>query len=91
MSPEEERRKVEAADRFTVGGCEREGEPLDFVCRIQSVTDVKYVEPTIHEALLAYFGKHPVIAPKRDRRAVASDLPREVFSRPFRNTKTNSP
>ena len=71
---------VDDSARYTIGGCEREGEPLDIVCRLQRVNDVKIAPLTIHEALLAYFMKHPAFAEKREGRAVAVDLPRTVFS-----------
>lgn len=35
---------------------------------------------TVHGALRAYLQKHPVIAPKREGRAVALDLPGSVLS-----------
>jgi 2',3'-cyclic-nucleotide 2'-phosphodiesterase (5'-nucleotidase family) len=65
---------------YSIAGCEREGEPLDVVCRMRGVKEVKALPMTIHEALRAYLHKHPVIAPKREARAVAVDLPKAVFS-----------
>ena len=73
-------REVTDDQHISVAGCEREGEPLDLVCRIRGVNDVKVTSPSIHETLLAYFKKHPVISPERDSRSVATDLPRTVFS-----------
>jgi len=35
---------------------------------------------TIHAALRAYLKKHPVVAPHREGRTIATDLPKEVFS-----------
>ena len=35
---------------------------------------------TVHAALLKYFKATPVVAPKRDGRALAVDLPREILS-----------
>ncbi len=73
-------REVTDNQKITVAGCEREGEPLDLVCRIRGVKDVKVTSPSIHETLLAYFKKHPVISPERNSRSIATDLPRTVFS-----------
>lgn len=66
--------------RYTMAGCEREGEPLDVVCRHPGTHDVKVLPFSIHQTLLGYCGKHKVLAPKREGRAVAVDLPRTVFS-----------
>ncbi len=84
-------REIKDGDRITVAGCERDGEPLDLVCRIRGVKDVKVVSPSIHQTLLAYFKKHPVISPERDSRAVAPDLPRTVFSQDHVVSATASP
>lgn len=65
---------------YSIAGCERDGEPLDVVCRMRGVHDVKVLPMTVHEALRAYLQKHPVISPKREGRAVAIDLPGNVFS-----------
>ena len=66
--------------RYTMCGCEREGEPLDVVCRHPGTHDVRLLPTTIHQTLAAHCRKHPVLAPKREGRAVALDLPRVVFS-----------
>lgn len=65
---------------YTIAGCEREGEPLDVICRHHGSHDVVVLPMSIHEALGAYLKAHPVIAPKRDGREKARDLPVAVFS-----------
>ena len=71
---------LDRSRHYTIAGCERDGEPLDVVCRMRGVHEVGYVPQTIHEALLTFLGKHPVIAPRRDGRSRAVDLPDQVFS-----------
>lgn len=66
--------------RYTIAGCERAGEPLDVICRLRGAHDAKVVAPSIHAAMRAYLRAHPVISPRRDGRAVATDLPGRVFS-----------
>jgi S-sulfosulfanyl-L-cysteine sulfohydrolase len=65
---------------YTFAGCEREGEPLDVVCRMHGFHDVRVVSPSIHQALITYLQKHPVISPHREKREIAIDLPDKVFS-----------
>ena len=73
-------REVEPDRLYTLAGCERDGEPLDVICRLRGTRDAKVLPETIHAALLKYFKAHPVVAPTRDGRAVAIDLPREILS-----------
>ena len=65
---------------YTFAGCERAGEPIDVVCRLRGTHDVKVLPQTVHEGLRTYMKAHPVIAPTRDGRARAVDLPSHVFS-----------
>ena len=65
---------------YTIAGCEREGEPLDVICRHRGSHDAQVLPISIHEALGEYLKTHPVIAPKRDGREKARDLPSAVFS-----------
>lgn len=73
-------KEVDDTARYTMAGCERDGEPLDVVCRHPGTYDVKVLPERLHEMLLGYCKKHPVLAPKREGRAVATDLPKVVFS-----------
>ena len=73
-------REVEADGRYTIAGCEREGEPLDVVCRHRGTHEVQILPMSIHEALRQYLRAHPVLAVERDGREIALDLPRTVFS-----------
>jgi 2',3'-cyclic-nucleotide 2'-phosphodiesterase (5'-nucleotidase family) len=71
---------VEDQQRYTIAGCERDGEPLDMVCRHRGTHEARVLPMTIHQALRRYLKAHPVIAPRRDEREIAIDLPRRVFS-----------
>jgi sulfur-oxidizing protein SoxB len=73
-------RDVEDRRRYTIAGCEREGEPLDMVCRHPGTHEARVLPMTIHQALKQYFKGHPLIAPRREDRGIATDLPRIVFS-----------
>jgi 5'-nucleotidase len=73
-------RDVEDGQRYTIAGCEREGEPLDMICRHPGTHDAKVLPITVHQALRQYLKAHPAIAPRRDQREIAIDLPPIVFS-----------
>lgn len=72
--------EVQPDRKYTVAGCEREGEPLDFVCRMQGVHDVEYVTLSIHDAMTASLTATSEISPERDSNARATDLPPMAFS-----------
>lgn len=72
--------EVEDQQRYIIAGCEREGEPIDVICRHRGSHDAKVLPLTIHQALHRYFEAHPVIALQRDGRERALDLPSTVFS-----------
>jgi len=65
---------------YTIAGCERDGEPLDVICRHRGSHDALVLPISIHEALGEYLKAHPVITPKHDGREKARDLPATVFS-----------
>jgi 2',3'-cyclic-nucleotide 2'-phosphodiesterase (5'-nucleotidase family) len=73
-------RDVEDDRRYTIAGCERPGEPIDVVCRHRGIHDAEVLPITVHQALRDYFKTHPVIAPRREGRERALDLPSVVFS-----------
>lgn len=71
---------VEDARRYSIGGCERAGEPIDMICRFKGAHDVEVLSVTIHEALRQYLATHRHVAPAREGRVIARDLPETVFS-----------
>ena len=52
--------------RVDMAGCEREGEPVDVICRHPGTHQARLLPVTIHEALREYLRPHPVIAPRRE-------------------------
>jgi len=66
--------------RYTMAGCERAGEELDIVCRLHGAHDVHVLPLTVHQVMRAYLHAHPHVAPRRDGRARAVDLPTTVLS-----------
>ncbi len=73
-------KEVQDDRRYTIAGCEREGEPLDVVCRHRGTHDVKVLPPMLHAALRSYLKAHPNISPMKEGRAAAVDFPPVLFS-----------
>lgn len=65
---------------YAIGGCERDGEPMDVICRLQGVQEAAYIPGSIHTVLKSYLRTHSPIAPTREGRVRATDLPPVVWS-----------
>lgn len=73
-------KEVEDDQHYTIAGCEREGEPLDVVCRHPGTHDARVLPEMIHAALSEYLKEHSTVSPLKDGRASAVDLDPVVFS-----------
>jgi S-sulfosulfanyl-L-cysteine sulfohydrolase len=73
-------REIEDEQRFMIAGCVRGGEPVDVICRHSGTHDAHELPLTVHEAIKEFFRTVAVIAPQRNRRETALDLPSRVFS-----------
>lgn len=71
---------IKDMERYSIAGCEREGEPMDVVCRHRGTHDVQVVGSSIQKLMHDYFAAHPVIEPKVSGRSRAVDLPAHIFS-----------
>lgn len=65
---------------YIIGGCDRDGEPLETICRVKDVNNTKFVAGTAHSALKAYIRKHSPLNLGREGRVRAVDLPDKVWS-----------
>jgi S-sulfosulfanyl-L-cysteine sulfohydrolase len=66
--------------RYTVLGCERDGDPDSTVCRIVSVADPRRLDVTVHQVVTEYLAIHSPVAPTLEGRAVATDAPADLLS-----------
>lgn len=71
---------IDLKKEYSLGGCDREGEPLETICRVKEVRNANYVEGTAHSALKAYIRKHSPLNLRREGRVRAIDLPDKVWS-----------
>jgi S-sulfosulfanyl-L-cysteine sulfohydrolase len=68
------------AQRYTLLGCEREGDPDDTVCRIAGVANPHRHDATVHQVVIEYLAGHSPVAPVIEGRAVATDAPADLLS-----------
>jgi 2',3'-cyclic-nucleotide 2'-phosphodiesterase (5'-nucleotidase family) len=66
--------------RYTVLGCEREGDPDDTVCRIVKVGDPRRHDMSVHQVVTEYLAGHSPVSPRIEGRAVATDAPADLLS-----------
>ena len=66
--------------RYSVLGCEREGDPDDMVCRIVHVGNPQRHDMTVHQVVTEYLAGHSPVSPRIEGRAVATDAPADLLS-----------
>ena len=69
-----------ATERYSVLGCEREGDPDTTVCRIVDVANPRRHDVTVHQVVMEYLAEHSPVAPIIEGRAVATDAPADLLS-----------
>jgi 2',3'-cyclic-nucleotide 2'-phosphodiesterase (5'-nucleotidase family) len=71
---------LEVNRRYTVLGCEREGDPDTVICRLQNVVDARRLDVSVHDVLREFLATHSPVAPRLEGRAVATDAPARLLS-----------
>jgi len=66
--------------RYTMLGCDREGDPENVLCRLPNVADARTLDISVHDVLTEYLSTHSPVAPVIEGRAVATDLPATLLS-----------
>ena len=66
--------------RYSMLGCEREGDPDNVVCRLPNVADARTLNVSVHDVLTEYLSTHSPVAPAIEGRAVATDEPAVLLS-----------
>ena len=73
-------RPLDLDTRYTMLGCEREGDPDNVICRLQNVANTRTHDVTVHRVLTEYLAMHSPVAPVVEGRAVATDAPSSLLS-----------
>lgn len=73
-------KEVKHDDVFTMLACEREGDPDDTLCRMEKVKSPRKPGHTLHTIMREYLAAHPMVEPKMDGRATATDAPSTLLS-----------
>ena len=73
-------KEVKPDDVFTMLAREREGDPDDTLCRMEKVKSPRKPGHTLHNIVREYLAVHPLVAPKIEGRAIATDAPSTLLS-----------
>lgn len=65
---------------YSMIACEREGDPVDTLCRMEHVSNPKTLTVNMHDAIIEYLQVHSPISPKLENRAVATDEPATLLT-----------
>jgi sulfur-oxidizing protein SoxB len=66
--------------QYTMLACERDGDPDDTLCRLEKVKNPRKPGFTLHGIMREYLAAHPIVAPKVEGRATATDAPSTLLS-----------
>ncbi|MFM9074280.1 MAG: 5'-nucleotidase C-terminal domain-containing protein, partial [Bacteroidota bacterium] len=71
---------MEPDREYRIVACEREGDPIDTLCRIEKVLRPVTLDKTTHQVLEEYLAIHSPVAPVLEGRAVATDQPATLLT-----------
>lgn len=60
---------------YSILACDREGDPIDTLCRIDHVKEPKTLNILLHDAVEEYLAANSPVSPKLEKRATATDAP----------------
>ncbi|WP_194976696.1 bifunctional metallophosphatase/5'-nucleotidase [Aquiflexum lacus] len=65
---------------YSISACERDGDPMDVVCRMNNVKNVVNTPYTLHQAVLGYLAENSPVTPTPRGHAKALDAPATLLS-----------
>ena len=65
---------------YSMSACERDGDPMDMVCRIKNVKNTKDLDITLHQVMLNYLSAHSPVTPTPVGAAKALDAPATLLT-----------
>lgn len=71
---------LDLAKTYSITACEREGDPMDTLCRIESVSNPVSQGIFLHDVVEEYLSLFSPVAPKIEGRVVATDAPSTLLT-----------
>jgi len=73
-------RPIDFKKTYLVAACERSGDPVDTLCRLEKVTNPRRAGVTMHGILRQYLGAFSPVSPRVEGRITATDAPADLLS-----------
>jgi len=71
---------IDLQKEYSIVACEREGDPDDFICRIEKVKQPRKLGFTMHTVIEDYLAAKKKVAPTLEGRATATDFPSTLLT-----------
>lgn len=71
---------LELDKEYSISACEREGDPMDMICRMRGVKNVSRAADTLHSILLEYLKVNSPVTPTLPKNADILDGPQDLLT-----------
>ena len=71
---------IDMEKQYSILACERDGDPVDMLCRLKGVADAKNTQATLHKVMIAYLKNNSPITPTPSKNAKILDAPDTLLS-----------
>jgi 2',3'-cyclic-nucleotide 2'-phosphodiesterase (5'-nucleotidase family) len=65
---------------YSILACERDGDPVDMLCRMKGVIDAKNTTATLHKVMLEYLKQNSPVTPTPQKNAIILDAPETLLT-----------
>lgn len=73
-------RPIDLNRSYLIAACERSGDPVDTLCRLEKVSNPRRANVTMHTILREYLGRFSPVSPRIEGRITATDAPSDLLS-----------
>jgi 2',3'-cyclic-nucleotide 2'-phosphodiesterase (5'-nucleotidase family) len=65
---------------YSILACERDGDPVDMLCRMKGVIDAKNTTATLHKVMIEYLKQNSPVTPTPQKNAIILDAPETLLT-----------
>ena len=73
-------RPIDLKKNYLIAACERSGDPVDTLCRLEKVANPRRANVTMHTILREYLARFSPVSPRVEGRITATDAPSDLLS-----------
>jgi 2',3'-cyclic-nucleotide 2'-phosphodiesterase (5'-nucleotidase family) len=71
---------IDPSGTYSILACERDGDPVDVLCRMKGVKNAKNTKSTLHQVMREYMAANSPVTPSPQRNAVVLDASQELLT-----------